>query len=269
MENICLMFEDLKGRKAVITGSTSGIGLAFAEALAGMGVDITLNGFGDPGEIEENRARIAGEHGVDVRYDAADMTKPEEIRQLITGAEAAHGRIDLLINNAGIQKVGPIDEYDDATWDRIIAINLTSNYHTIKHALPGMKSRRFGRIVNVASAHGLIASPFKAAYVAAKHGVVGLTKTVALEAAEHGVTCNAICPGFVRTPLVDAQMEDNAKARNMTVEEVQAKLINDAHATKEFVTYENLSGLLVYLCSNAGSGSTGYPFAVDGGWLAH
>ncbi|NNU17607.1 3-hydroxybutyrate dehydrogenase [Parvularcula sp. ZS-1/3] len=263
------MFDDLKGRKAVITGSTSGIGLAFAEALAKMGVDITLNGFGDKDEIEENRARIAGEYGVDVRYDGADMTKPEEIRSLISSAEAAHGRIDILVNNAGIQKVGPIDEYDDATWDRIIAICLNSNYHTIKAALPGMKSRGFGRIVNVASAHGLVASPFKSAYVAAKHGVVGLTKTVALEAGEDGVTCNAICPGFVKTPLLEAQMADNAKARGMTEEEVKAKLLSDAHATKEFVTYENLTALLCYLCSNAGSGSTGYPYAVDAGWTAH
>ncbi|NRA30022.1 MAG: SDR family NAD(P)-dependent oxidoreductase, partial [Parvularculaceae bacterium] len=206
------MFDDLRGRKAVITGSTSGIGLAFAEGLAKMGVDITMNGFGDADEIEQNRARLAGEYGVDVRYDGADMTRPEEIRNLIAGAEAAHGRVDILVNNAGIQKVGPIDEYDDATWDRIIAINLTSNYYTIKAALPGMKERGFGRIVNIASAHGLIASPFKAAYIAAKHGVVGLTKTVALEAGEFGVTCNAICPGFTKTPLLEAQMEDNAKA---------------------------------------------------------
>ena len=253
----------------MITGSTSGIGLAFAEGLAKMGVDITMNGFGDADEIEQNRARLAGEYGVDVRYDGADMTRPEEIRNLIAGAEAAHGRVDILVNNAGIQKVGPIDEYDDATWDRIIAINLTSNYHTIKAALPGMKERGFGRIVNIASAHGLIASPFKAAYIAAKHGVVGLTKTVALEAGEFGVTCNAICPGFTKTPLLEAQMEDNAKARNMTIDEVKAKLLNDAHATKEFVSYENLIGMLVYLCSNAGSGSTGYPYAVDGGWTAH
>jgi 3-hydroxybutyrate dehydrogenase len=263
------MFEDLKGRKAVITGSTSGIGLAFAEGLARMGCDVTLNGLGDRDEIETNRARIAEENGVDIRYDDADMTRPEEIRRLITDAEKAHGRIDILVNNAGIQKVGPIDEYDDATWDRIIAINLTSNYHTIKHAIPGMRERGFGRIVNVASAHGLVASPFKSAYNASKHGVIGLTKTVALEVAEDGITCNAICPGFTLTPLLEAQMKDNAKARNMSEEEVKAKLLNDAHATKEFVTYENLTGLLVYLCSNAGSGSTGYPYAVDGGWTAH
>ncbi len=263
------MFEDLKGRKAVITGSTSGIGLSFAEALASMGVDITLNGFGDQEEIEENRARIAGEHGVDVRYDSADMTKPQEIRDLISGAEAAHGRVDILVNNAGIQKVGPIDDYDDDVWDKIIAINLTSNYHSIKAALPGMRQRKFGRIVNVASAHGLIASPFKSAYIAAKHGVVGLTKTVALEAATDGITCNAICPGFTLTPLLEAQMTDNAKAWNMSEDEVKAKLLNDAHATQEFVTYENLAGLMIYLCSNAGSGSTGFPYAVDGGWTAH
>ncbi|MEO1656369.1 MAG: 3-hydroxybutyrate dehydrogenase [Pseudomonadota bacterium] len=263
------MFEDLRGRKAVITGSTSGIGLAFAEGLAAQGVDVTLNGFGDADEIESNRARIAGEYGVDVRYDGADMTKREEIQGLIRGAEAAHGRVDILINNAGIQKVAPIDDYDDDTWDRIIAINLTSNYHSIKHVLPGMRARKFGRIVNIASAHGLIASPFKSAYIAAKHGVVGLTKTVALETAEDGITCNAICPGFTLTPLLEAQMTDNAKARGITEEEAKAKLLNDAHATKEFVTYENLVGMLIYLCSNAGSGATGYPYAVDGGWVAH
>jgi len=263
------MFADLRGRKAVITGSTSGIGLAFAEGLARMGVDITLNGFGDKDEIEENRARLAGEYGVDVRYDGADMSKPQEIRSLIKGAEAAHGRIDILVNNAGIQKVGPIDEYDDDTWDRIIAINLTSNYHTIKHALPGMKERGFGRIVNVASAHGLIASPFKSAYVAAKHGVVGLTKTVAIEAGESGVTCNAICPGYTLTPLVEAQLEDTAKARGMSTEEVKDKVMLKEQPTKKFITYDNLTGLLVYLCSDAGSGSTGYPYAVDGGWTAH
>ncbi|MEM6849568.1 MAG: 3-hydroxybutyrate dehydrogenase [Pseudomonadota bacterium] len=263
------MFEDLRGRKAVITGSTSGIGLAFAEGLAGMGVDVTLNGFGDQAEIEENRARIAEEHGVTVRYDGADMTKPEEIRQLIKDSEEAFGRIDILVNNAGIQKVAPIDEYDDDTWDRIIAINLTSNYHTIKAAVPGMKERGFGRIVNVASTHGLIASPFKSAYIAAKHGVVGLTKTVALETAKEGITCNAICPGFTLTPLLEAQLEDNAKARNMSVDEVKEKLLSDAHANNQFVTYDNLIGMLVYLCSDAGSGATGYPYAVDGGWTAH
>jgi 3-hydroxybutyrate dehydrogenase len=234
-----------------------------------MGVDITMNGFGDKDEIEDNRARIAGEHGVDVRYDGADMTKPEEIRALIQGAEAAHGRVDILVNNAGIQKVGPIDEYDDDTWDKIIAVNLTSNYHSIKAALPGMKKRGFGRIINVASAHGLIASPFKAAYIAAKHGVVGLTKTVALEAGEYGVTSNAICPGYTLTPLVEAQLEDTAKARGMTTEEVKDKVMLKEQPTKKFITYENLSTLLVYLCSDAGSGSTGYPYAVDGGWTAH
>ena len=263
------MFDDLRGRKAVITGSTSGIGLAFAEGLAAQGVDITLNGFGDADEIESNRARIAGEYGVDVRYDGADMTKRVEIQNLIRGAEAAHGQVDILINNAGIQKVGPIDEYDDDTWDRIIAINLTSNYDTIKTALPGMKKRGFGRIINVASAHGLVASPFKAAYVAAKHGVIGLTKTVGIEAAEHGVTCNAICPGYTLTPLVEAQLADTAKARGMTEDEVKDKVMLAEQPTRQFVTYDNLTGLLVYLCSNAGSGATGYPFAVDGGWVAH
>jgi len=263
------MFEDLRGRKAVITGATSGIGLAFAEGLAKMGVDVTINGLGDADEIEANRARIAEENGVTVRYDGADMTKPEEIHALIKNAEEAHGRIDILINNAGIQKVAPIDEYDDNVWDKIIAINLTSNYHTISRALPGMKERKFGRIINVASAHGLVASPFKAAYNASKHGVVGLTKTVAWEAGKFGVTCNAICPGFVLTPLVEAQIEDQAKMRGISADQVADEVMLKEHATGEFITYENLVGMLVYLCSNAGSGSTGYPYAVEAGWVAH
>ena len=263
------MFEDLRGRKAVITGATSGIGLAFAESLAKMGVDVTINGLGDADEIEANRARIAEENGVTVRYDGADMTKPEEIHALIKNAEEAHGRIDILINNAGIQKVAPIDEYDDNMWDKIIAINLTSNYHTISRALPGMKERKFGRIINVASAHGLVASPFKAAYNASKHGVVGLTKTVAWEAGKFGVTCNAICPGFVLTPLVEAQIEDQAKMRGISADQVADEVMLKEHATGEFITYENLVGMLVYLCSNAGSGSTGYPYAVEAGWVAH
>lgn len=262
------MFDDLKGRSAVITGSTSGIGLQFAEGLAGLGVNVMMNGFGDADEIEANRARIAQTHGTKVLYNGADMTKPDQIRALIAEAESAFGGVDILVNNAGIQKVAPIDEFEDAKWDAIIAINLSSAYHTIKHSLPGMKKRGFGRIVNLASAHGLVASPYKSAYVAAKHGIMGLTKTVALEVAEMGITCNAICPGYVKTPLVDAQIADTAKARGITEDEVKNDVMLKAQPTKEFVNYDNLNGALAYLCSNAGSGMTGTHMAIDGGWTA-
>ncbi|WP_370339015.1 3-hydroxybutyrate dehydrogenase [Parvularcula marina] len=262
------MFDDLKGRSAVITGSTSGIGKAFAEGLASQGVDIMLNGFGDAGEIEEFRAGLSEAHNVDVFYNAADMTKPDEIKGLIDETAERFGAVDILINNAGIQKVAPIDEFPDDKWDAIIAINLTSSFHTIKHALPHMKKAGFGRIVNLASAHGLVASPFKSAYVAAKHGIMGLTKTVALEVAENGITCNAICPGYVATPLVEGQIADTAKARGMTEEQVKKEVILAAQPTKEFITYENLCGILFYLCSKAGSGATGTHFAIEGGWTA-
>lgn len=262
------MFDDLKGRSAVITGSTSGIGLHFAEALASAGVKIMLNGFGDADEIESNRARLEKDYGVTVKYNGADMTKPEEIRDLIREAADSFGGIDILINNAGIQKVAPIDEFPDEKWDAIIAINLSSAYHTIKHSLSHMKKKGFGRIVNLASAHGLVASPFKSAYVAAKHGILGLTKTVALEVAEQGITCNAICPGYVKTPLVEAQIADTAKARGISEKEVKEDVMLAAQPTKEFVTYENLNGMLIYLCSNAGSGATGTAFSIDGGWTA-
>jgi 3-hydroxybutyrate dehydrogenase len=262
------MFDDLKGRSAIITGSTSGIGKQFAAGLASQGVNVMLNGFGEPDEIETFRASLERDHGVSAGYNGADMTKPEEIRSLIDEAADRFGAIDILINNAGIQKVAPIDEFPDDKWDAIIAINLTSAYHTIKHSLPHMKKKGFGRIINLASAHGLVASPFKSAYVAAKHGVLGLTKTVALEVAEQNITCNAICPGYVQTPLVDAQIADTAKARGMTEEEVKRDVMLAAQPTKEFVTYENLNGLLVYLCSNAGSGATGTAFSIDGGWTA-
>ncbi|MEM6649606.1 MAG: 3-hydroxybutyrate dehydrogenase [Pseudomonadota bacterium] len=262
------MFDDLKGRSAVITGSTSGIGNHFAEALAKMGVNVMLNGFGDADEIEKNRAHLSKTYDVNVQYNGADMTKPAEIKGLIEDAASAFGGIDILINNAGIQKVAPIDEFPDDKWDAIIAINLSSAFHTIKHSLPHMKKKGFGRIINLASAHGLVASPYKSAYVSAKHGILGLTKTVALEVAEEGVTCNAICPGYVKTPLVESQIADTAKARGMSEEEVKKQVILEAQPTKEFVTYDNLNGLLIYLCSKAGSGATGTAFSIDGGWTA-
>ena len=262
------LFEDLGGRAALVTGSTSGIGLRMAEALASMGCHVTLNGLGDEAEIERERARISDAHGVTVRYDGANLMEGAECARLVRDAEAAHGRLDILVNNAGMQKVGPVDEFDDGAWDRIVALNLSAVYHATKAALPGMKARGFGRIVNTASAHGLVASPFKAPYVATKHAVVGFGKSVALEVAQDGITVNAICPGYVMTPLVEDQLADTAKARGMTEEEVKDQGMLKAQPTKRFVTYEELNGLLLYLCSDAGASCTGAAYTVDGGWTA-
>jgi 3-hydroxybutyrate dehydrogenase len=253
---------------AVITGSTSGIGLGIATAFTAEGWNIMLNGFGDPKEIEGLRAGLEDKHGVKVLYNGADMTKPDQIRAMIAEAETAFGRIDVLVNNAGIQHVSPVEDFPEAKWDAIIAINLTSAFHATKAVFAGMKKRGFGRIVNIASAHGLVASPFKSAYVAAKHGVVGFTKTVALEGAEHGVTCNAICPGYVKTPLVEKQIPDTAKARGMTEEEVIQKVILEAQPTKQFVTVEQVGALAVFLCSESAAQITGAAHQIDGGWVA-
>ncbi|MEX6634183.1 3-hydroxybutyrate dehydrogenase [Hyphococcus lacteus] len=254
---------------AVITGSTSGIGLGIANAFAAEGWNVMLNGFGDADEIEKTRTGLAEKYNVDVRYNGADMTKPDQIDDLIKEAEVAFGQIDVLVNNAGIQFVSPIEEFPAEKWDAIIAINLSSAFHTTKAVFAGMKKRGFGRIINVASAHGLVASPFKSAYVAAKHGIVGLTKTVALEGAEFGVTCNAICPGYVKTPLVEKQIPDTAKARNMTEEEVVQKVILEAQPTKQFVTTEQVGALAVFLCSDNAAQITGAAHQIDGGWVAH
>ena len=253
---------------AVVTGSTSGIGLGVAEAFAKEGWNVMLNGFGDADEIEKTRARLEQEHGAKVLYNGADMTKPEEIRSLIGEAESAFGKVDVLVNNAGIQHVCAVEEFPEEKWDAIIAINLTSAFHTTKAVFASMKERGFGRVINVASAHGLVASPFKSAYVAAKHGIVGFTKTVALEGAEHGVTCNAICPGYVKTPLVEKQIPDTAKARGMTEEDVVQKVILEAQPTKEFVTVEQVGALAVFLCSDAAAQITGAAHQIDGGWVA-
>ncbi len=254
---------------AVITGSTSGIGLGVATAFAAEGWNIMLNGFGDAGEIEGVRAGLEDRYGVKVLYNGADMTKPEEIHALMAEAETAFGQVDVLVNNAGIQHVSPVEDFPEAKWDAIIAINLSSAFHTTKAVFAGMKKRKFGRIINIASAHGLIASPFKSAYVAAKHGIVGFTKTIALEGAEHGVTCNAICPGYVKTPLVEKQIPDTAKARGMTEEEVVQKVILDAQPTKQFVTVEQVGALAVFLCSDNAAQITGAAQQIDGGWVAH
>jgi 3-hydroxybutyrate dehydrogenase len=258
----------LKGQTAVVTGSTSGIGLGMAEALAAAGADVMVNGFGDAAEIERTRARLAETHGVKVAYSGADMSKPAEIRAMIADAEEALGPVDILVNNAGIQHVAPVEDFPEDRWDAIIAINMSSNFHAIKAALPGMKRRGHGRIVNLASAHGLVASPFKAAYVAAKHGVVGLTKTVALEVAETGITCNAICPGFVKTPLVEGQIADQAKVHGMGEDQVVREVILASQPSKRFVEISDVAAMCVFLCSPAALGITGTAISIDGGWTA-
>jgi 3-hydroxybutyrate dehydrogenase len=258
----------LEGQAAVVTGSTSGIGQALAGALAAQGVNVVLNGFGDVDQIEADRARIAEATGATVLYHGADMTKPGEIRDLIAFAKGQFGRLDILVNNAGVQHVAPVDEFPEAKWDQIIAINLTSAFHATKAAIPLMKAAGRGRIVNVASAHGLVASPFKAAYVAAKHGIVGFTKSCALELARSGVTVNAICPGYVKTPLVEAQIDDQAKARGIARERVVEDVILAAQPNKAFVEYEHLAGMLLYLVSDLGASTTGAAFTADGGWTA-
>ena len=254
---------------AVITGSTSGIGLSIAERFASAGWNVMLNGFGEATEIEAVRQRLEEEHGVKVLYHGADMTKPEEIRDLIKEAEGAYGQIDILVNNAGIQHVVKIEEFPEEKFDAIIAINMMSTFHTTKAVIGGMKKRGFGRIINIASAHGLVASPFKSAYVMAKHGVVGFTKVAALEGAEFGVTCNAICPGYVKTPLVEKQIPDTARERGITEEEVVKDVMLGPQPTKQFVGTDEIGALAVFLCSGQARSITGAALQIDGGWVAH
>ena len=258
----------LQGKSAIVTGSTSGIGLAMARALARDGANVLLNGFGDRTEIEKTRTGLADECGVQVRYSGADMSKPDEIQAMVDEALAGFGSVDILVNNAGIQHVAPIDEFPQAKWDAIIAINLSSAYHTTRLCLPGMKQKRWGRIINLASAHGLVASPYKSAYVAAKHGMLGLTKTVALEVAELGITCNAICPGYVLTPLVEGQIDDTAKARNIPRDSVIRDVMLGHQPTKQFVKTEEVGALTVFLCSDGAASITGTALPIDGGWVA-
>jgi len=258
----------LRGKTALVTGSTSGIGLGIAEALAKEGAHLMLNGFGDPNEVEALRARLERDHGVNVRYHPADMSDPEAIAALMRTALEAFGSIDILVNNAGIQHVAPIEEFPVEKWHAIIAINLVSSFHTIRAALPGMKTKRWGRIINIASAHALVASPYKSAYVAAKHGIAGLTKTVALETAEHGITVNAICPGYVLTPLVERQIPDTAKTRGITEEEVVKNVLLAAQPTRRFVTIPEVAALACYLTSDMAASITGAILPIDGGWTA-
>jgi 3-hydroxybutyrate dehydrogenase len=258
----------LKGKSALVTGSTSGIGLGYARALAAEGANVTINGFGDAAAIEKERSGIEKDFGGKAVYSPADMTKPAEIGDMIKTAEQTFGGLDILINNAGIQFVAPIEEFPIEKWDQIISINLSAAFHAMRAAVPGMKARKWGRIISTASAHSLVASPFKSAYVTAKHGLAGLTKTVALETATFGVTVNCISPGYVWTPLVEKQIPDTAKARGMTEEQVKRDVILAAQPTKEFITVDEVASLAVYLCSDAAKAITGANLSIDGGWTA-
>lgn len=258
----------LKGKSAVITGSTSGIGLAIARGLAAEGCNVMLNGFGEAAAIEETRAGLAREHGVEVAYNGADLSKPAEVAGLIEAAAGAHGGVDVLVNNAGVQFTSPIEDFPPEKWDAIIAINLSAAFHAIRHALPHMRKASWGRIVNTASTHGLVASVEKSAYVAAKHGLVGLTKVVALETAGSGITCSAFCPGWTRTELIEPQIEARAKALGVSVEEGGRNLVLEKQPSGQFVSVEQLAALVVFLCSDAAAQITGVAIPVDGGWTA-
>ena len=258
-----------KGKTALVTGSTSGIGLGIATRLAASGANVVLNGFGDSKEIEQIRSGLATQYRTSVVYDAADMSKPDAIAAMIKAAVAEFGAIDILVNNAGIQHVAPVDDFPVARWDAILAINLSAAFHTVRAALPAMKKKAWGRIVNIASAHALVASPFKSAYVAAKHGIAGFTKTVALEVAEQGITVNAVCPGYVLTPLVEKQIPDTAKARGISNEAVIRDVLLAAQPTKKFVTVEEVAALTAFLCSQDAASITGAVLPVEGGWTAH
>jgi 3-hydroxybutyrate dehydrogenase len=258
----------LKGKSAIITGSTSGIGLAYAKALAAEGANVLINGFGDAAAIEKERAALAETSGGKALYDAADMTKPDQIAAMVARAEAEFGAVDIAIANAGIQHVAPIDEFPIDKWDAILAINLSSTFHLMRAAIPGMKARKWGRIISTASAHSLVASPNKSAYVTAKHGLAGLTKTAALEVATHGITVNCISPGYVWTPLVENQIPDTMKTRGLTREQVINDVLLDAQPTKQFVLPEQVAALVVFLCRDEAAQITGSNYSIDGGWTA-
>ena len=259
----------LAGKVSLVTGSTSGIGLGIARALAEAGSDVVLNGLGVASEIARTKDRISADCDVKVSYSPADMTKPAAIREMIETTLAEHSRLDVLVNNAGIQYVAPLDQFPVEKWDAILSINLSSAFHTMRSVLPAMRKNKFGRIINIASAHGLVASPFKAAYVAAKHGIVGLTKVAALETAEQGITCNAICPGYVYTPLVEAQIDGQAKVHGISREQVIHDVLLAQQPNKRFATVEELGALTVFLAGDAAASITGIALPVDGGWTAH
>jgi 3-hydroxybutyrate dehydrogenase len=259
---------DLKGQVAVISGSTSGIGLALARAVAARGGDVVLNGLGDPAEIERTRAGLEASSSGRVRYHAANMLHGDEVADMVAFAKHEFGRLDILVNNAGVQHVEAVEKFPTDKWEQIISINLSSAFYATRAAIPIMKAQGRGRIVNIASAHGLVASPFKSAYVAAKHGVIGLTKTVALELARDNITCNAICPGFVETPIVEKQIADQARTRGISKEQVLNDVILAAQPTKRFVTTDELTGLFLYLVSDLGASANGASFSIDGGWTA-
>jgi 3-hydroxybutyrate dehydrogenase len=259
---------DLKGQVAVISGSTSGIGLAFARAIASRGGEVVLNGLGDPSEIERTRAEMEASCGVRVRYHAADMLRGDEVADMVAYARHQLGRLDILVNNAGVQHVEAVEKFPSDQWEKIIAINLSSTFYATRAAIPIMKAQGRGRIVNIASAHGLVASPFKSAYVAAKHGVIGFTKTVALEVAQDNITCNALCPGYVETPIVEKQIADQARTRGVSRDQVLKDVILGSQPTKRFVTTDELAGLFLYLVSDLGASANGASFSVDGGWTA-
>ena len=258
----------LKGKTAIVTGSTSGIGLGIARALAGAGCDIMLNGFGEASAIESERSRIAGEFTVRAAFNAADLANPSDIERMIETTIQELGRVDILVNNAGIQHTAPVESFAVGKWDAVLAINLSANFHAIRAALPSMRRRNWGRIVNIASTHGLVASIEKAAYVAAKHGVLGLTKVVALETAKTGITCNAICPGWVLTPLVEKQIQERASREKISVDQAKLELLSEKQPSQEFATPEQIGALTVFLCSEAAAQIRGTALPVDGGWTA-
>ena len=259
----------LKSKVALVTGSTSGIGLGIARALAEQGAHIMLNGFGDAAEIEALRAGLASEFGVTVAYDGADLSKPDQVAAIVKKTQGDLGGLDILVNNAGIQFVAPVEEFPEAKWEAILAINLSAVFYGMKAAIPGMKAKHWGRIINIASAHGLVASPHKVAYVAAKHGVVGATKVAAIEVANDGITVNAICPGWVLTPLVQHQLEDRAKEAGTDVETEKKKMLQETQPMLKFTTPEEIGALAVFLCSDGAATITGVPLPIDGGWVAH